>query len=67
MCIDLAVGEYFVLLPHDDILLPDALEEFVRALENKNVGFVYSAMQVINENGNFLYKKINYPNNIFFK
>ena len=65
-CIDLAHGEYFVLLPHDDLLLPDALEEFVRALENKNIGFVYSAMQVINEDGDFLYKKINHANNMSF-
>ena len=47
----MAAGEYFVLLPHDDILLPGALKEFVLALENKSIGLVYSAMQVIDKNG----------------
>ena len=64
-CIEMAAGEYFVLLPHDDILLPGALQEFVSALENKNIGFVYSAMQVIDENGNTLHKKINHDKNNF--
>ena len=65
-CVELAVGEYFVLLPHDDILLPGALLEFVNTMKNKNVGFVYSAMQVIDKNGNLLHKKINYPGNMLF-
>ena len=65
-CIEMATGEYFVLLPHDDILLPGALEEFVLALENKNIGLVYSAMQAIDENGHTLYKKINYDSNMSF-
>jgi glycosyltransferase involved in cell wall biosynthesis len=65
-CVELAVGEYFVLLPHDDILLPGALLAFVNAMKNKNVGFVYSAMQLIDENGNLLHKKINYPDNMLF-
>lgn len=65
-CIKLATGEYFVLLPHDDILLPEALKEFVLALENKKIGLVYSAMQIINENGDTLYKKINHGSNMIF-
>ena len=65
-CVEMATGDYFVLLPHDDILLPEALEEFVSALENKNIGLVYSAMQVINENGDTLYRKKNYDNDMLF-
>ena len=65
-CIEMAAGEYFVLLPHDDLLLPGALKEFVSALENKNIGFVYSATQVIDANGDTLYKKINHDSNMSF-
>ena len=54
-CVELAVGEYFGHT-HDDILLPGALLEFVNTMKNKNVGFVYSAMQVIDKNGNLLHK-----------
>ena len=65
-CIEMAAGEYFVLLPHDDLLLPGALKEFVSALENKNIGFVYSATQVIDANGDTLHKKINHDSNMSF-
>ena len=65
-CIKMATGEYFVLLPHDDLLLPGALKQFVLALKNEKIGFVYSAMQVIDENGNILQKKINHISNKAF-
>lgn len=65
-CVNKSVGKYFVLLPHDDLLLPNALEDFVLALENKNVGYVYSATQVIDENGIAIYKKINHKSNMKF-
>ena len=65
-CIEMAAGEYFVLLPHDDILLPGALKEFVSALENKNIGLVYSALHLIDENGDTLHKKINHNSNMSF-
>lgn len=35
-------GDVLVELDHDDILLPDALEELNRAFEDESVGFVYS-------------------------
>jgi glycosyltransferase involved in cell wall biosynthesis len=66
-CVEIAAGEYFVLLPHDDLLLSGAIKEFVLALENKNIGLVYSATQAINEHGDTLYKKINYNSNMSFK
>ena len=53
-CIREARGEYFVLLPHDDILLPGALRLFWQSLKDPKVGFVYSAIQTIDANGNKL-------------
>jgi glycosyltransferase involved in cell wall biosynthesis len=65
-CIKMATGDYFVLLPHDDLLLSGALEQFVLALKNEKIGFVYSAMQVIDENGDILHTKINHLSNKSF-
>lgn len=51
-CIELAKGEYFVLLPHDDILMPTMLETFSKALiADPKIGLVYSSYYIINENG----------------
>lgn len=51
-CAELAQGEYFVLLPHDDILMPTMLETFSKALSlDPEIGLAYSSYYVINENG----------------
>lgn len=51
-CIELAHGEYFVLLPHDDVLLPTMLDTFSRAFaSDPTVGLAYSSYYIINEQG----------------
>lgn len=51
-CAESAYGKYFVLLPHDDMLMPTMLETFSSALEaDPEIGLAYSAYNVINENG----------------
>jgi len=51
-CVDLACGEYFVLLPHDDSLLPGFIDIYVDKLKKyEKVGMVYSSVQVVNETG----------------
>ena len=65
-CVELAVGKYFLLLPHDDILLPGSLEKFVVKLNDPNIGFVYSAIKVINEDGNTLKTIINHNESKLF-
>ncbi len=51
-CIELSQGEYFVLLPHDDLLLPTALKTFSGALiADPQIGLAYSSYYIINENG----------------
>ncbi len=55
-CIELAKGEFIVLLPHDDMLLPTALEVFSKALVSYlDVGLVYSSYYVIDEKGKKLH------------
>lgn len=52
-CIELAKGDFIVLLPHDDLLLPTALETFSRALlADSDIGLAYSSFYSIDENGN---------------
>ena len=51
-CIELSQGEYFVLLPHDDLLLPTALKTFSKALiADPKIGLSYSSYYIINGNG----------------
>lgn len=51
-CIELSRGEYFVLLPHDDFLLPTALKTFSEPLiADLQIGLAYSSYYIINENG----------------
>jgi glycosyltransferase involved in cell wall biosynthesis len=59
-CIELAQGEYFLLLPHDDLLLPEGLVQFVKGLEDPTVGFVYSSIRVVNADGKVTYNKVNH-------
>jgi glycosyltransferase involved in cell wall biosynthesis len=51
-CIELAKGEFFILLPHDDILLPSALKTFRGPfLTDPKIGIAYSSYYIINKNG----------------
>lgn len=51
-CIELSRGEYFVLLPHDDLLLATALKTFSGPLiADPQIGLVYSSYYAINGNG----------------
>jgi len=50
-CLELADGEYFNILHHDDIMLPTNLERKVHLLEsNPEIGFVHSNFILIDEN-----------------
>ena len=46
-CVEEAGGEYFVLLPHDDYLLPGFIKNYVSKLNNLNVGMVYSSVKIV--------------------
>lgn len=61
-CINVAQGEYFVLLPHDDMLLPGALSKFSKSLEDEKVGMVYSAVRSIDADGNEIQTKTGLAN-----
>ena len=51
-CINIARGEFIVLLPHDDLLLPTALEIFSKALiSDPGIGLAYSSYYIIDEKG----------------
>ena len=41
-CFDLATGDYYALMDHDDLLHPSALYEFMKVLEVKDAWFIYS-------------------------
>lgn len=41
-CFDLATGDYYALMDHDDLLHPSALFEFMKVLEEKDAYFIYS-------------------------
>lgn len=49
--IDLATGEYIVLLDHDDELTTDALCELALEINRSNADFIYSDEDKIDENG----------------
>lgn len=47
-CIELAQGKYICIFHHDDVMMPDNLEQKVRLLEeHPDVGFVHSNLVVI--------------------
>ena len=49
-CIELASGEYFLLLSHDDFLMPTALETFSNSLfRHEDVGLVFSSYYIVSE------------------
>ena len=65
-CIEEAKGEYFLLLPHDDILLPGGIMNFVRGFSEPAVGIVYSSIRVINAKGDVTSNKVNHSKNQLF-
>jgi len=53
--LSLATGEFVLFLDHDDELPPDAMFEIVKALnEDKNLDFIYSDEDKINDVGNYI-------------
>lgn len=49
----MAVGEYIALFDHDDLLIPNALYEIVKAInENNKPDFIYTDEDKVDENGN---------------
>ena len=63
-CINEAYGVYFVLLPHDDLLLPGFLSNYVSKLEDKSIGLVYSSVRIINAEGALLNSRIIHKKNL---
>ncbi len=41
-CFDIATGDFYALMDHDDLLHPSALYEFMKVLETKDAYFIYS-------------------------
>jgi chondroitin synthase len=59
--INMSRGEYVGQLDSDDLLYPTAVEELVRFMDkHPEYGVVYSDYEVIDEDGNFLYKEKNF-------
>ena len=53
-CLQLAQGEYFKLLPHDDLLAENCLEEQVTVLEadaDKRIALVFGSRKIIDPHG----------------
>jgi teichuronic acid biosynthesis glycosyltransferase TuaG len=50
--IDKAIGRYICLLDADDLWKPEFLEFQLQLIQNKNAGLVFSAYEMIDENGN---------------
>ena len=65
-CIQQANADYFLLLPHDDLLLPNALSSFNAILENHDVSFVYSSIRIIDEKGKKIRDNINHEEDKLF-
>ena len=65
-CIEVASGEYFLLLPHDDLLLPEALKIFTDRLKDPDVGLAYSSIHVIDKEGCEIRRTVNHLDNQLF-
>lgn len=48
-CLQQAKGAYFILLSDDDLLVADAIENFVSNFNNKSISLVYSSVTYIDE------------------
>jgi glycosyltransferase involved in cell wall biosynthesis len=62
-CLEVARGQYFKLLPHDDLLHPKCLECQVAVLEadhDQRIALVFSARDVLGPNGRILARR-GYP------
>ena len=56
-CLELAQGKYFKLLPHDDLLADDCLEQQVAVLEKdtaKEIALVFGSREIIDPQGKVL-------------
>ena len=56
-CLDMATGKYFKLLPHDDLLAADCLENQVKVLEQDkggDIALVFGSRQIIDPEGRTL-------------
>ncbi len=63
-CLEYAKGEYITILCADDLLNRDCIEKKVNIMrENKDVVMVFSASEIINENGTSLMKRRIFNNN----
>ena len=59
-CLDLAQGKYFKLLPHDDLLAVNCLEEQVSVLEADSAGeiaLVFGSREIIDPQGRVLMRR----------
>jgi glycosyltransferase involved in cell wall biosynthesis len=62
-CLEVAVGDYFKLLPHDDLLHPQCLERQVRVLDTdteKRIALVFCAREVLGPDARLLTRR-GYP------
>ena len=67
-CIELTTAEYFVLIPHDDMMYQNFISEASGILDkNKNVGLVYAGVDYIDEDKNIIRKGINYDRDLCLK
>jgi len=60
-CLELANGDYYKLLPHDDILMPDCIESQVSVFEadiEKKVALVFGGKAVIDADGKSIVTRI---------
>ena len=56
-CFELSSGDYFLLLPHDDLIPPDAIQIYFNKLSNSDKVFAFSAHQTINKNSEYIKNK----------
>lgn len=57
-CLEAAAGKYYKLLPHDDLLLPGALERQVKLLDTRmDVALVFGARHIIKSSGETLMQR----------
>lgn len=65
-CIKKAKNDYFMLLSHDDYLLPGCLVNYVKAIKNSEAEMLYSAFHTVNKNKKIINsKKIHKTDKIF--
>jgi glycosyltransferase involved in cell wall biosynthesis len=64
-CIELAKGDYFVLLPDDDLVDSDFVASCIETVHHhKDVGVVFSGMRVIDGDGKVLSENVNNGDNL---